>query len=103
MFKRILSGMLVFGMAAIAPPVLAQSATCGERHTITTSLANNYGEFHVGGGLQSGTQMIEVWSSPETGSFTILLTRANGISCIVSSGQSWDSFEPMIPAKGIDS
>ncbi len=92
MFKRTLSGAVIFGMAAIAPPAFAQ-ATCADRTKITENLINKFGEAHIGGGLQSGTQMIEIWSSAQTGSFTILLTRPNGISCIVSSGRHWDSFE----------
>ena len=68
--------------------------TCANREQITANLATKFGEHHIAGGLQSATQMIEVWSSPETGSFTILLTRPNGISCIMSSGKYWDSFDP---------
>lgn len=102
MFKHILGGAVIFGMAASAPPVHAQPA-CGERGKITTSLTERFGEAHVGGGLQSGTQMIEVWTSAETGSFTILLTRADGISCIVSTGKHWDHFQPETTPKGVAS
>ena len=102
MFKRILGGAIIFGMAAIAPPALAQT-TCAERSKITNNLAQKFGETHIGGGLQSGTQMIEIWSSAKTGSFTILLTRPNGISCIVSSGQHWDNFVAAAMPDGIQS
>jgi len=102
MFRNILGGAVLFSMAAIAPPAFAQ-ATCAERTKITDNLVKNFGESHIGGGLQSGTQMIEIWSSAETGSFTILLTRANGISCIVSSGQNWDSFVTASMPDGVQS
>lgn len=102
MFKRVLGGAVIFGMACIAPPALAQ-ATCGDRSKIVANLAEKYGETHIGGGLQSGTQMIEIWSSAETGSFTILLTRPTGKSCIVSSGQHWDSFVTAAMPQGVQS
>lgn len=102
MFKRLIGPAAIFGMAAIAPPALAQ-ATCANRADITSNLAEKFGETHIGGGLQSGTQMIEIWSSAKTGSFTILLTRPNGISCIVSSGKHWDSFETAAMPLGIQS
>jgi len=33
--------------------------------------------------------ILEVWSSPETGTLTALLTDTNGNSCVVASGNNW--------------
>ncbi len=99
MFKRLLATATVFGMAAIAPPAHAQSA-CAPRATLAENLSKKYGEERIAGGLQSANQMIEVFSSPKTGSFTILLTKPNGQSCIVSSGKSWATFDHMKVATG---
>lgn len=98
MFKRIIASTMIFGMAAIAPPAHGQVA-CASRDSLIEGLAKKYGEERVAGGLQSADQMVEVFSSPETGSFTILLTHPNGQSCVVSSGKSWNTFEPTeVPA-----
>jgi len=91
MFKRMLSTALVFGAAALAPPAEAQALRCLPRDSLIETLQSKYGEQLTGGGLQSAEQLVEVWSSNETGSFTVLFTRPGGTSCIVASGQHWNS------------
>lgn len=97
MFKRLLGLALTFGMAATAPPALA--ATCGLRDTLVEQLEAKYAEQLAFGGLQEvrGQQSVmEVWASAETGTFTVLLTQANGISCIVAAGTDFFEAEPRL-------
>jgi hypothetical protein len=82
------------GLGFAAAPSFAQSAgqaqtACGQRDAIIAQLQDKYQESHRASGLQSGTEMVEVWASEGSGSFTILVTRANGISCIALVGQNW--------------
>lgn len=94
MFKRLMGISLTFGMAAAAPPVFAQS--CAERTTVIERLEEAYSEALTAGGLQktrAGQSVLEVWSSPETGTFTVLLTHANGLSCIVAAGTDFFDIE----------
>lgn len=88
MFKRTVTAALIFGTLALAPPVQAQSI-CAERSIITERLENRFHETYQGAGLQSTTNLIEIWSSEETGSWTILMSRADGISCVIASGVNW--------------
>jgi hypothetical protein len=91
MFKRLLGLSLLFGMAATAPPVLA-AANCDTRDTLVQQLSTKYSEQFAVGGLQKvqGTQaLMEIWASTETGTFTVLLTNPNGVSCIVAAGTDY--------------
>jgi len=101
MFKRNVTAALVFGALALAPPVHAQSI-CAERDTIVERLKNRYHESYQGAGLQSTTSLIEIWSSEETGSWTILMSKADGTSCVVASGMNWQ-YDPEIEMTGIAS
>lgn len=89
MFKRLFSAALVFGAAAMAPPAMAQSLTCLPRSALVQSLESTHGEHLTGGGLQNAAHLIEVWSSDQTGSFTVFVTRSDGVACIVATGQNW--------------
>lgn len=89
MFKRLFSAALVFGAAALAPPALAQSSACMPRDTLVQKLEVTYGERLTGGGLKNALQVIELWSSDESGSFTVFVTRADGLACIIAAGQNW--------------
>ena len=97
MFKRLLALSLTFGMAALAPP--AHAANCALRDTVVERLQSRFSEQLTVGGLQNSQNaqsVVEIWASAETGTFTVLLTNANGISCIVAAGT--DYFEA-IPVK----
>jgi len=89
MYKRLFCAALVFGAAALAPPLEAQVGRCLPRPALVETLEEKFTEQLVGGGLQDPTRLIEVWSSGETGSFTIFITRPDGVACIVATGRYW--------------
>lgn len=91
MFKRLFSATLIFGAAAMAPPAMAQTVRCMPRDALVEKLQTGYDERLIGGGLQNSTQLLEIWSSDKTGSFTVFITRPDGTSCLVSSGHNWNS------------
>lgn len=91
MYKRILTAGLVFGMIATGPP--AHAASCAMRDQIVEKLTRTYDETLTATGLQNAESLVEIWSSPRSGTFTILVTRPNGISCVVSSGEHWTPVE----------
>ena len=97
MFKRLVSTALVFGLAALAPPAIAQGLRCLPRDALIDQLKKDFGEELTGGGLQSETQLLEVWTSDRSGSFTVFVTQPTGISCIVATGDNWNSAP--LPAK----
>ncbi|WP_428927274.1 hypothetical protein [Marinibacterium sp. SX1] len=89
MFKRTLAMAVVFGVAALAPPVLAQqSPRCLPRDVLVQTLESKYSESLTGGGMQNAQQLVEIWSS-QSGSFTVFVTRADGFACIMATGQGW--------------
>lgn len=76
-------------IALLAPSVLFAQSNCADRERVVQSLSASYGESFAGGGLQNAQQIIEVWYSEEKGTWTILMTRADGRSCIMASGTNW--------------
>ncbi len=104
MFKRLFAIALTFGMAATAPPAFAR--TCAEREHVIAKLQDSYSEELAFGGLQKtrGAQSVmEVWTSKETGSYTVLVTQANGISCIVAVGTDFFEAIPKVKVDGTPS
>ncbi len=104
MFKRLFGIALAFGMAATAPPAFAQN--CAQRDHVIAKLQDSYAEELAFGGLQKtrGRQSVmEVWTSKETGSYTVLVTHANGLSCIVAVGTDFFEAIPKITVDGTPS
>jgi hypothetical protein len=97
MFKRLCSTAVIFGAAALAPPVHAQMITCLPRADLIEHLEGRYSEHLAGGGLQSAQQLLEIWASDQTGSFTVFVTRPDGLSCVIATGQNWQDAAPTHP------
>ncbi|TFL19189.1 hypothetical protein [Jannaschia formosa] len=81
----------------------AQGLSCAPRERIVEKLLDTYGENFSGGGLQSDSAVYEVWTSAEQGTWTILLTRPNGISCVMAAGTDWRPQLERHIVKGVES
>ncbi len=75
-------------MVAIGTQARAQTA-CGKRADMVRVLDENYGEVRRGRGLAGPTAIIEIWVSEATGTWTILKTMPNGLTCVVAVGTAW--------------
>ena len=82
------SGALLIGWSAFIPPAQAQ-VMCGERRAVVENLEKTYSEAPVSIGLASNGSVIEVLAAP-SGSFTIILTQPNGVSCVMAAGENWE-------------
>jgi alkylation response protein AidB-like acyl-CoA dehydrogenase len=102
MFKRLFATAAVFGMAALAPPVHAQTA-CGPRENVTAQLAKKYGEYHRAVGLQNAARMVELWTSDGGASWTLLVTGPDGSTCIAASGSNWLEYKLIVPSMDVPS
>ena len=96
-----------FGMAALiltASPVFSQNTNrnCGPRDGIIDRLAERYGEARQSIGLGAQNQVVEVYASTETGTWTILVRGSNGMTCMVASGQAFENVTEALPASGTD-
>ena len=61
---------------------------CGMRTAFVSRLKERYSEHPVSVGLAANGVVIEVFAA-SSGSFTILVTRPEGVSCLVASGEGW--------------
>mgnify|MGYP001597386923 CR=1 FL=1 len=83
--------------AADARPAAASPAVCDRRHALVTYLAANHGERRVAAEINGDGLLLEVFvadggSRGDGGSWSILLTRPDGTSCLVAAGQGWKFF-----------
>lgn len=76
------------------------SPHCAERDSIVTELASRYGETRHGIGLAADNAVMEVFASAETGTWTITVTLANGMTCLVASGQNYETLAERLPVAG---
>ncbi len=87
----------VFAVASLAFDGVAfaqQQRACASRDAALQHLAKKYSEEPVAIGLANNGGVLEVLSS-DGGSWTIILTMPNGVSCMLATGQSWEAIAPV--------
>jgi hypothetical protein len=99
--------LLSFGIGAMLLAVnhaFAQTPAqnCGPRDHVLTTLADRYGETRQSIGLGGNNQVVEVFASLETGTWSITVTLPNGMTCLVASGQSYEAVAAQRPIPGQD-
>lgn len=87
------SALRALGLAAgviliTAVPAMAQGV-CMDQHELHDRLAEKWHEAPVSAGLAGDGKLVQVYSSPEGETWTILLTTPEGRSCIIGSGRFW--------------
>lgn len=79
----------------------AQISRCAPREIVVARLAEKFGETRRSAGL-SGQSMFETFASDENGTWTIIETYVNGLSCIRASGQAFEQLAEALPPSGTD-
>ena len=64
---------------------------CAPREMVLERLANKFGESRQSVGLGAHNMVVETFASADTGSWTITVTRPDGMTCLVASGQSYET------------
>lgn len=95
----ILAAALAAGLFAV--PAAAQQnqpqtrMPCHDSGEIHKQLSRKYAEAPVAFGLQTNGNLLQVYASKDTGTWTVVSTSPAGLSCIVAAGKSWESL-PLI-------
>lgn len=75
--------------ALLSLPAAAQTA-CMPRDKLVEAITDKYGESVRMSGLAGTSSLIEVWGA-DGGSWTITSTAANGVTCVIAAGQSFET------------
>lgn len=76
----------------LAALLLAQQTPCGPTGQVERRIADQYGESIVGAGVVAGGVMF-LTSNPQTGTFTIMLRRKDGQTCVLMGGTGYATLE----------
>jgi hypothetical protein len=93
-----LTGAVLFGAfgltsSALAqpPPPMALTPACHSHADLAAMLNQKYSEAPNAVGVQANGHLVEVFASNDGTSWTIVVTRPDGVSCIVAVGEDWET------------
>ena len=97
-----------FASAALLGPLGAHAQTqsqtqtqtllCGQRASVIGRLAEKYREAPVAVGVNSAGNMVEILTADDGGTWTIIVSLPNGISCLIDAGEGWRALRINITA-----
>ncbi len=73
----------------VAPSAAMAQVPCGQRDNVIKWLAANYKEAPIATGVSSKGSLIEVLSTQDGETWTVIVTSPDGNSCLIASGQGW--------------
>ena len=89
--------VLALGMAAGLAMLLVPSTTfaqtdanCAPRQVVVERLEHRFAETVQMIGLGGGNRLLELYASPDTGTWSIVITTTEGVACLVASGVSFE-------------
>ena len=86
--------LLMLGSWFGTSPAGAQNL-CMSRTNVLKQLSSKYAETPISLGLEKSGDVIEIFSSGDGDTWTMVLTRPGGETCMIASGEAWQ----VIPAK----
>ncbi len=85
--SRMLLAVLAGGPTSAAAQALPQ--LCGARSEIIGNLAEQYEESQIAVGVTDAGGLVEVLSSRDGETWTIIVSVPDGMSCLLAVGQGW--------------
>ncbi len=70
-----------------------QGQQCDQRARVLGHLAQKYKEAPVAIGVTTSGGMVEVLTTGDGGTWTIILSNPNGTSCLVAAGEGWRALQ----------
>ena len=81
---------------AVRAPASA-APICATHKKVVERLANGFSEVPIAIALTSEGNVIEVFSRGDRATWTIVMTKPDGKSCMVAAGETWESL-PELPS-----
>ena len=87
-------------LAVMLPGAAVAQAACASHAEMVRRLAEGWGESRQSIGLGAEGEVVEVFASPETGTWTITVTAPGGPTCLVASGEAFEAVADAPPPEG---
>ncbi len=86
---KMIAGLIAgLTMILMSNAVGAQS-NCAPHNEVVDQLAKKYGEAPVAIGVTSGGGLVEVLTTSDGTTWTMILSMPNGTTCLVAAGEGW--------------
>jgi hypothetical protein len=89
------AALLAVALASPMPAAADSSPFCAPRQELLKQLSQRYHEAPVALGLSNDGSLIEVLTSEDGSTWTIMVSQPNGASCLIAAGEAWEMRKPV--------
>ncbi len=82
------TALLALAVFLVSSAAVAQ-VSCGQRDKIVEWLAVKYKEAPIATGVSNNGRLVEVLTTQDGDTWTLIVTSPDGNSCLIGSGQGW--------------
>jgi len=93
--------LMTGAMVLAASHAFGEAAHCAARDEVVARLGERYGETRHALGIAANSAVVEVYASDETGTWTILVSLPDGTSCLVASGEAFETVAESLQPSGL--
>ena len=98
---RFLTFLLALIFLSAAGPVGAQqTVACGLYEQIIKGLLLQYKELPTARGLAANGSLIEILTSPDGETWTMIMMQPSGMACVMATGEGWQVKDYKAPEQG---
>ena len=85
------SVVTILGAVAMSHPAAADQAptACGPHPDVIKALGDRFHETQAATAMTSAGTLLEVLTANDGSTWTIIVSRPDGLSCVVAAGQNW--------------
>ena len=83
------TALIAIAIVAFSWPAAGQQQNCGPTADALAALKKQYNEVPVGVGLSSDGTLLQLLTSKDGATWTVLMSSPNGVSCMVDDGENW--------------
>ena len=95
MSKFLTAALLAAGASLAVSTTAAQAQMqCHQHKEVLGKFADTYKEAPVAGGLTQDGRLLQVLSSGDDGTWTIVLSKPDGMTCVIMAGEAWRKLDP---------
>ncbi len=91
---------LTGALATMSSESAAQQVPCNQRDSVLGHLAQKYQEVPVAIGVTNRGGLVEVLSTGDGKTWTIIISSPDGQACMVAAGEGWRALTPAEPPDG---
>ena len=90
-FCRVLGAMSLMLALLLGAGSTHAASACTSDETMSKPLERRYAETPIAGGLSQSGKLLQVFSTKDGETWTVVLVRPDGVSCIVAAGRFWQT------------